>query len=272
MKALVKSSITTLDKNYPQFDWIKLTTNEQIKHSKPISKPMLIALSGKTVLKEKFNEIVQQKIELEKKYGSFIYFDVIVKEETLTLDNCDYQVIMETFKPNEIAKINLVPEDYIPAFYPLPINKLEEYAMEYNPGGSKNLAKEELNEIKRWYKHDVYAKFFREIRDKAIETFDIMVSDHAIERWNRVNNSDYETDIKKTAYISKINLELEAIKMNEINLVSRFVDKKIKLEHLSFENEVEKHDALRQWIMEVIYGKKIMSKFFPALFRSTITW
>lgn len=272
MKALVKSSITTLDKNYPQFDWIKLITNEQIKHSKPISKPMLIALSGKTVLNEKFNEIVQQKIELEKKYGAFIYFDVIVKEETLTLDNCDYQVIMETFKPNEIAKINLVPKDYIPAFDPLPINKLEEYAMEYNPGGSKNLAKEELNEIKRWYKHDVYAKFFREIRDKAIETFDIMVSDHAIERWNKVNNNDYETDIKKIAYISKINLELEAIKMNEINLVSRFIDKKIKLEHLSFENEVEKHDALRQWIMEVIYGKKIMSKFFPALFRSTITW
>ncbi|UUD35420.1 hypothetical protein NPA07_00905 [Mycoplasmopsis caviae] len=269
---LIKSSMTIIDKKYPQDDWVELIQDEQLKHDEPISKSKLIAQCGKKVLKEKFNEIVARKIELEKQYGAFIYFDVILNEETLSLDNCDYQIILETFKPSEVAKINLVSGVYIPDFNQLSSSKLEEYALEYNPCGSKKMSKDELNQIKRWYKHDIYAKFFREIRDLAIENFDIIVSDHAIERWNRVNKTNYEIDIKKTAYISKINLELDAIKLNEVNAVSKFIEIKVKLEHLTFENEIQKNDIPREWIMEVIYGKKIMSKFFPALYRATVTW
>lgn len=281
-KITIKSSLKKDEHEYPVAKWVE-KINNMVEKDPTINYKIAVLNSSAEVLKEVFFANAAKIIDFEKVNGKMLYFDVKTINDKLSIDECNYEVIYEYFSFDDVKNLELFNFELdINDFENISDTELDEIAKNYGYTSKDKFKKQELNDIIKWYKQDIFSRFFSSWAERIYESFDVDVSKEAHKKFQtnsaekaRIygieDNKELSTKIiKKHAIISKLIQKFDMPTTAEAKAVLKYADISIKANNMKFEEEDDKLAYLRDWLMSIVYGRKIIKDFFPDIFRKIL--
>ncbi|WP_029513168.1 hypothetical protein [Mycoplasmopsis primatum] len=282
-KLTIKSVKEIQEIEYPAIEWKRKIASIQKNSSASVSSSVLILRASTELLREIFLSKAADIANFEAQNQKLLTFDVKIVNAKTNLEQCFYTLSYEYFDTKSVENIALPIQKILSAdLENISDDETKEIAMYYDKNDWKDLDINTQKEIKKWYKNDIFARFFNDWSEVVFNTFDINVSKEAFTIFENSSNSKAKIHgiknspsivkniIKKYALIVKMQSIFDRAKTNEVNNLLKFADIHIKANYMIFDNEDDKKEYLKDWVLSVIYGKKLIAKYNQTLFKKVM--